>query len=229
MASNWMLVCVGAVFLIFALWGLARGFVRVMFALTASVVTIALAIALMGPMTTFLKQNTTAYSSVETFCREKLAPDIPQGTTTLKQAAIIENLPFPQALKDKLTANNNSMSYEKLGVTDFSDYISAYIAELIVRILAFIALFLLISLILRITFFTLDKAASLPGIRVANKLLGFLSGGILGLVVVWVFFLVITLFCTTSWGQSCRAQIDASPFLKTLYDQNFLLSYFTKL
>jgi len=213
MASNWMLVCVGAVFLIFALWGLARGFVRVMFALTASVVTIALAIALMGPMTTFLKQNTTAYSSVETFCREKLAPDIPQGTT----------------LKDKLTANNNSMSYEKLGVTDFSDYISAYIAELIVRILAFIALFLLISLILRITFFTLDKAASLPGIRVANKLLGFLSGGILGLVVVWVFFLVITLFCTTSWGQSCRAQIDASPFLKTLYDQNFLLSYFTKL
>ena len=90
------------------------------------------------------------------------------------------------------------MSYEKLGVTDFSDYISAYIAELIVRILAFIALFLLISLILRITFFTLDKAASLPGIRVANKLLGFLSGGILGLVVVWVFFLVITLFCTTS-------------------------------
>jgi len=229
MPADWLVWAAAAVFLIFMLIGFTQGFVRFVFALLSAVLTAVLVILLVNPMTDWLKSNTSVYTSIETVCKEKLAPDIPDGTTVLQQSAFIEKAPLPQTLKDKLTANNNSMVYEKLGVTDFSDYISAYTADILLKILAFIVTFLLIALLLRLTLFTLDRISQLPVLHGINKFLGLLCGAGMGLFVIWIFFLVLTLLCGTKFGQDCSAQINQSQFLTYLYDKNILLKYISRI
>ena len=228
MTANYLVWAAAAVFLIFMVIGFTQGFVRFIFALFSAILTAVLVIMLVNPMAEWLKNHTPVYTSIESVCKEKLTADIPDGTTVLQQSSFIEKVPVPQTLKDKLTANNNSTVYEKLGVTDFSDYISAYTAGIILKVLAFIAAFLLITLLLRLTIFTLDRIAELPVLHGINKFLGLLCGAGMGLLVIWVFFLVLTLFWSTKFGQDCSAQIDQSRFLTFLYDKNILLKYISK-
>ena len=72
------------------------------------------------------------------------------------QISAIENADIPSVFKNLLLTNNNSEIYDKLGVTGFVSYVSAYMAKLIINVAAFLLTFIVVSIILRAIIFSLN-------------------------------------------------------------------------
>ena len=138
------------------------------------------------------------------------------------QRIAIENLKLPQSMKDALIENNNSEVYQLLGVDRFIEYVSTYLAGMlinaIVSVLMFLATFILIQLLVR----WLDLIARLPIIYGLNKIAGALLGLAHGLLLLWVGGLLLDLFSATPLGSSLMDQVRESAWLSFLYQYNLL-------
>ena len=143
------------------------------------------------------------------------------------QMTAIENADMPQIFKDLLRENNNSETYEELGVDTFAQYVGKFLAKAIVHVVAFLITFLIVTIILRAIIFALDFIADLPGVGILNRL----AGGVIGIagaaIVVWVLFMIITLLYTTSVGKSVYDAIQAQPYLRVLYEYNPIMKLAT--
>lgn len=139
------------------------------------------------------------------------------------QMTAIQNADIPTIFKSLLSDNNNSEVYESLGVTSFVDYAAAYLAKIIIDIIAFLATFVLITIVLRAVIFALDIVTQLPVLGMINRLAGAAVGVLLALIVVDVIYIVITLLYTTGFGQSMFALIESNSFLSFLYNHNIIM------
>lgn len=139
------------------------------------------------------------------------------------QMTAIQNADIPTIFKSLLSDNNNSEVYESLGVTSFVDYAAAYLAKIIIDIIAFLATFVLITIVLRAVIFALDIVTQLPVLGMINRLAGAAAGVLLALIVVDVIYIVITLLYTTGFGQSMFALIESNSFLSFLYNHNIIM------
>ena len=145
------------------------------------------------------------------------------------QISAIENADIPSVFKNLLLTNNNSEIYDKLGVTEFVSYVSAYMAKLIINVAAFLLTFIVVSIILRAIIFSLNVVSELPVVGLVNRLAGGVLGMLMVLIIVWLVFLVITMLCTTGIGQSMIAMIQENEFLKTIYEYNPVLKLATSM
>ena len=145
------------------------------------------------------------------------------------QISAIENADIPSVFKNLLLTNNNSEIYDKLGVTGFVSYVSAYMAKLIINVAAFLLTFIVVSIILRAIIFSLNVVSELPVVGLVNRLAGGVLGMLMVLIIVWLVFLVITMLYTTGIGKSMIAMIQENEFLKTIYEYNPVLKLATSM
>lgn len=143
--------------------------------------------------------------------------------TRIEQVRMIRSLPIPSFLQETMENYNNKEGYKKLGVTDFSGYISGFISNLLINILAFIVTSLVVWLIIRGVLSALDLFARFPILRQLNRLGGLVVGGIEGVFVCWLLFLIFSALSGTSFGAEVMRQIESSTLLRSLYDMNALL------
>ena len=136
------------------------------------------------------------------------------------QMAAIKNADLPEVFKSLLLENNNKEIYKQLGVETFAQYVGSYLAKLIIHIVAFLGTFLLVTIIIRAIVLALDIVADLPGVGAINHLIGAVIGVVGALIVVWTFYLLITLLFATTIGKELFQMIQASDFLSTLYEYN---------
>lgn len=139
------------------------------------------------------------------------------------QIAAIEGADIPDVFKSLFLDNNNSETYDGLGVAGFVQYISAYASKLIVHILSFIVTFIVVSVVLRAVIFALDIVANLPVLGFFNRLGGAALGAACALVVIWILFMVITMLYSTSFGHEAYDAIQGNGMLKLIYDYNPIL------
>lgn len=135
----------------------------------------------------------------------------------------IENAPLPQFLKDSLLENNNTTIYEELGVNSFPQYVASYISRMVLNLIAFLVTFLIAIIIVKALMFAVNIIGELPVLGLINHVGGGVLGLVLGLVIIWLGFLIITLLYTTEAGQACFEMIEKSSLLTFLYDVNPLL------
>lgn len=136
------------------------------------------------------------------------------------QAEVIKKADIPDIYKKLLNENNNSEIYRQLGVETFAQYVGSYLAKLLINIVSFLCTFLLVTIIFRAIVFALDIVAELPGIGAVNHLVGGIMGILGALVIVWLLYLIITLFFTTAVGKLLFEMIQDNAFLKVLYEYN---------
>lgn len=148
-----------------------------------------------------------------------LIGDIPKDT----QIEEIEKAPIPRFLKDMLLENNNSTIYGELGVNSFPAYVASYISRMILNLLSFLVTFLLAIIIVKALMFAVNIIGELPVLGLFNHIAGGVLGLVLGLVIVWLGFLIITLAYTTAAGSACFEMVEKSSLLTFLYDCNPLL------
>lgn len=141
----------------------------------------------------------------------------------------IEKAPIPQFIKDMLLENNNDTIYKQLGVTSFPAYVASYISRLVLNVLSFLVTFLLAIIIVKALMFAVNIIGELPVLGLINHVAGGALGLVLGLVIIWIGFLIMTLAYSTQAGGACFEMVEKSGFLSLLYNCNPLLLRMTVL
>lgn len=236
---NLLTVIVIILFALFALRGYRRGFVKSLASMISLILSIVLVNFATPYVTDFLKTQTPVYDYILKKCEDMFSvQDIGAGKTdgsardltgetggaekTL-QEQIINGLPIPRVLRNLLKNNNTPEYYKQLAVSSFSEYVPKYMAGLVLSICSFVATFLLVISFIWLAVMTLDMIANLPIIHGINQMLGLALGFFQGLIIVWLVFLIITIFGHTDAGKQLMDMITESPILSGLYDWNILL------
>ncbi len=166
-----------------------------------------------------LLKNTQSDNSQST--AEKIAGEL----STQMQEKAIEELPVPDMLKNLLIRNNTEKTYRELAVNSFNDYVPKFMANLIMNIISFVVTWLIVASFIWLAVMTLDVIANLPVIHGINQMLGLLLGAVQALAIVWIAFLVITIFSGTAIGKLLMEMIEKSILLGKLYDMNVFLNF----
>ena len=106
------------------------------------------------------------------------------------------------------------------------DSLSRTITLLLIKIIACIALFIVLRIVLTILIKTLDLIAKLPVIHGANKLLG----GLLGIIsMLFVIYLICTLISLFAADDKVMGVINSTYLVKYFYNNNFILQIVLKI
>ena len=225
---NELLIVVAGIFLLCFMIGMNRGFIKIVASLSATLIILVLVMISMPYVGEVLRDYTPLEEKVKEKCAEVLQPGDMDTTSRDAQISLIENSEFPQVIKDLLLANNNGEVYENLGVTEFVDYVGAYIAKLFTDIAAFLLAFITMTAVVRIVLYILDIIGHLPVIGGLNRLAGGVLGLGTGLVIIWVLFIAITMMYDLSICKLFLSNIEENEFLQFLYNSNILMNYLTQ-
>ncbi|MBQ8804522.1 MAG: CvpA family protein [Tyzzerella sp.] len=225
---NELLLVVGGIFLVCIFMGVKKGFIKIVASLCATLVIIVL-VAFVSPyVSNVIRAHTPLESMMKEKCAEILMPEEGAGSSREEQIVLIEQSELPPMFKELLLKNNNSEVYESLGVDTFIDYAGTYFAKIISDIAAFLLTFLVVSIIVRTALYILGVIGDLPVIGGVNRLAGGAVGIGTGLVIVWILFIVITLFYDMAISKMFLQNIEESKILQILYDNNILMNFLTK-
>lgn len=231
---NWLLIAVIGILAVFAIKGHRDGFIKTIF----SIFTIFLALLLAvfaGPFVSrTLQKNESLMNGVtkqisKAFAFEEGKTDKKSSKPTVKekdkisQEKIIRELRLPSAITKSLLENNNSEAYKAMAVKSFTDYVSRYLAIIILNAAAFILVFVISIILLYLLARVLDLISRLPIINGLNKTAGLLVGILNGLIIIWILCIFLTVFSTTGIGKSLYVYINDSWILSSIYNNNLLM------
>lgn len=152
-----------------------------------------------------------------------LDAEVPRQT----QIRAIESADIPEVFKELLLSNNNHEVYKELGVQTFAEYLSTYVAKLLIDMVSYLLVFVILTIVVRAVVFALDLVTSLPVLGTLNRLAGALIGLSISGIFVGFLFVVITLLYTTSIGKDLMAMIRENPYLTFLYEHNVVMNLLT--
>lgn len=237
---NWLLIGVGVIFFICMVVGYAKGFIKIIVSFGTTIASLILVIFLTPYTSKAIVSLTPIDEMIEKKCISMMTPEgvdidiskLPLDKIELprqKQIEILEKADIPEFLKKGLIENNNNEAYKQLGVSNFVDYIGAYVSGIIIKMISFLITFIVVTIFIRAIIFALDIITALPVINGLNRLAGMLVGVLIAVILVWIVFLVITLLYSNDIGRTCFKYIEESELLTFLYEKNVILEWVTKL
>lgn len=212
---SWVLIVALGIIIVNAFIGRKIGFVKIVFSLFSFIIALILTAWISPSINGMLKNNEVFYEKASQKVEDMLFKD--QAETT-DDEDIIENLPLPKSIKESLQENKAKQE------ANIKSYITAHVTDIAINALAFVLTFVAIFVALWVISIALNIISKLPILNQLNKLAGFLVGGLQGVIIVWILFIVITIFSGTQWGGAASEQIESSMILSFLYDKNFLLN-----
>ena len=81
----------------------------------------------------------------------------------------------------------------------------------------------IISIVMNLLGGLLDGIFSLPVLSLINRTGGAVLGAVQGIFVVWIIFLIITLFWDSAWAKEAAMMIKENKITSILYENNILL------
>ena len=178
-----------------------------------------------------LDEYTNIGETIQTSIQESLEIKTEETTKVKRteQTKKIEALNLPQGIKDALIENNNLDIYNALNVDSFYEYIASYLSKLAINAIAYFITFILSGILIGLLLRVLDFITEMPILKEINKVGGLLLGAIEALIGIWIFFLVVTMFGSTPFGQTMYGYISDSVVLSFLYDNNIILNFITNM
>ena len=233
---NTLLLVVAGIFIISMVVGYVRGFLKITLSLGITIASILLVGAMTPHISGWIQKSTSIGEKVQSKLTSMF--EVPEGMSVEdlsnvdipreQQISAIEGAHLPKMIQDMLLENNNNEVYEALGVTNFIDYIGAFVTKLLADIIAFLVAWLLVTIIARVALGVVGIIGKIPVIGGVNKIAGAAVGAGIGLILVWILFILVTLLYSTTVGQACLKNIEASQILTKLYDGNILMKFITK-
>jgi len=230
---NWLLLVVLVILVGNALIGRKVGFIKTVFSLCSMIVAIFLTVLISPTVNDLMKGNEKFYSYVEEKAGKIVQAEAEETNEEAEETKdeaenlSIGKLPLPQSIKDTLIKNKDSKVNGILAAGGLKDYIAKYLANIIIKALAFIVTFIIILILLWAICFALNIISKLPILNSINKTAGLLAGLVHGLVIVWIFFILLTVFGGTGFGQDTLKMIGESQVLSFIYNNNLLLRFVT--
>ena len=229
---NYVLIIVLVILAIGAIVGWKKGFVDMLFGAVSMTIALILAVLIGPKLGVFVQDNTQMADKLsskvsQTLNLEELAIEIPEPD------ALVENLNLPVVVKEKITSAEFA---EKLNLDKMAEDASAKMAEvvatfltkMIIAALCFVIVFVVALILLFLLNKVLDVFAKLPLLKQANQLAGLALGVVQAILVIWLFFAVVTVIGGTEFGQSMFGYINSSKLLSFLYTNNIPMNFITK-
>lgn len=212
---SWLLIIVLGIIILNALIGRKVGLVKIVFSLFSFIIALILSVWISPLVNGMLKNNETFYEKASQKVEDML---FEEQEETSNQEDIIEGLPLPRSIKESLQENKAKQE------ANIKTYIIGHVTDIAINALAFVLTFVILFVGLWVLSIALNIISKLPILNQLNKLAGLLVGGLQGVVVVWILFILITVFSGTELGGSAFVQIKDSAILSFLYDENILLN-----
>lgn len=137
-------------------------------------------------------------------------------------AQFIEGI-LPEALSIQKLAGTDSQVYQLLLLSGLGDQAERYLYGFISRVLSVILTYAVVRILFLTLGLSLGIMAKVPGLSAVNRFLGAALGLFQQLLILWMAFLVITIFSHTGWGDALYQMIRDSMWIGYLYDHNLLL------
>ncbi|MDO5292621.1 MAG: CvpA family protein [bacterium] len=220
---NWLLLIVVLFVILSIVEGYRKGFIKTVFSVFAMAISLIVASVGSPVLCHMLIQNEAVYSYIDRKVADTLDIDSKISSQS-EQEAYIEKLMLPESVKNELLTNNKDEVTKLLNTSNFSGYVSGYITCMILNAISYIALFLIMMIIVRILANVLDIISRLPVLNSINKIGGIFVGALKSIIVIWLFFVILTVFSGSEFGQSMFAMINDSVLLSYIYNNNMLMS-----
>jgi len=221
---NILLIVVIAILAIGLIVGGVRGFTDMLFETATTLVAIILASLLCSPIANAVIKNEDFMTKIENKVTDVMKLD-ELAAKTPSAEELFKNMNLPSVITDGIAKSIDSQT----GVTvkAAAEATSAFIARMIVYVACFIVLVILAIIVLHLLDHIFDLLNKLPVLKELNALAGAVVGLVLALLAVWIFFAIVTLLSSSSFGMSMMEQIAASNFLSFLYNNNIPMQIIT--
>ena len=229
---NYVLIIVLAILVIGAIIGWKKGFLDMLFGAVSMTIALILAVLIGPKLGAFIQENTgmTDRLSVkvsQTLNLEDLAIEVPEPD------AFIENLNLPVVVKEKITSAEfeEKLNLDKMAEDasrKMAEVVASFLAKMIITALCFVIVFVIALILLFLLNKILDVVVKLPLLKQANQLAGLALGAFQAVLIIWLFFAVVTIISGTEFGQSVFGYINSSKLLSFLYKNNIPMNFITK-
>lgn len=225
---NVLLIVVLAILIINGLMGMKAGLIKTVFSLFSMIIAVVLTLWVSPYINNYMRNSDNIYEGISSKV-VKMLPFSEKEIVDKGQEEFIQELSLPQSLKDSLIKNNTAKVYKEMAIDSFQDYVSNYLTGVIINGMAFIITFVIVLILLWVICFALNIVSKLPLLNQINKTAGLVAGLVHGLVVVWIFFILITVFGSTEPGQKALEMIGQDQTLSFIYNNNYLLKFVTNI
>lgn len=214
-----LLVILGII-LFFIVNGYRKGFIKIFAGLASAILTFYLVSLFTPAIVSYLEHNTTIYERMTARINEAFLEQNKVRDNTIKEnhEETIESYGLPGVIKEILLSNDTQEVYEGLSAKLFEEYVSKFLAKKLLNILVFFICFIIIMILLQITFLSMSLIANLPVIKGFNKNIGAIFGLFQGLFVVWMIFSI----STALFGSSIDQLVNRNPAVAYMYNNNLL-------
>lgn len=226
-----ILLCIVLLILLVSIWdGYRKGLVKKIFSLVAMIVAAILSISCYGYISKAVCNNTQIEEKLKSNIDKTLEKNLKdEYQDKSSQSKIIENLPLPESVRNSIQENNNSEIYEALNISTFNDYVSSYLAMLIINAISMVITFFVVFIIFQIIIVLANIVTELPIINGINKIGGSIIGISEGVIIVWVLFIILTSMSGSELGEKLFKQINENQLLSFFYNNNLLLRFITNM
>lgn len=228
---NWVLIVVIVILAFFGWYGAKKGFVKVLFSLLSTVAALLFAVLFSPMVSAYLKSNEEFTSFFEerigTFFDAAESDEsgaIKEPNKVIDVREVLSALPIPDTMKESF---EKDMQKELALPTreDVREYVCKRLSDTILNAIAFVTTLAIAIIGLFVLCRVLNLLAKLPLLRQVNAACGLLSGFAEGILIVWILFVVLTMFAGEAFGQSALAMIAENPFLDYLYKSNLIAKF----
>lgn len=229
---NYVLIIVLVILATGALIGWRKGFVDMLFGAVSMIVALILAISIGPKLGDFVRENTAITEKLVVKVNQTL--DLDERVLEIPEPeALVENLNLPEVLKEKITSaefveNLNLDAVAEDASRKMADAVALFLAKMIINALCYVIVFIATLLLLFVLNKILDVFAKLPLLKQANQLAGLALGLLQAVLMVWLFFAVLTVISGTGFGQTVFGYINDSKLLSYLYANNIPMNFITE-
>lgn len=226
MEINYLLLAVDVFLLACAIHGYRKGFLRIAITLVGLVVIMMVVTKIAPYVSDFVINKTPIYENVKNKMVEAFSDynnDNNQEITDPEST--IESYGLPELIAGALIENNTDEIYDELAVTVFEDYIAGYLSKIVINAGTFISLVAVLWAAFYILLFAANILDKIPVLRTLNRMLGLGCNLFVGILVVWLVFLVGITFLGDDISNVMLLYIRKSQILTFLFNTNPLFGF----
>ncbi|MBE5921687.1 MAG: CvpA family protein [Lachnospiraceae bacterium] len=214
-----------------ALVGYARGFLHIVLSFVALFVASIVATILTDPVSQLVSE-TPVYESITENVQQYVSDNLELGVTNAAEVVeqnVLENLKLPSVLTDKVNEELLNMQESLTTADEIAACITDKLTGIVLATVAFLFIFLLVLIALKVVIVLADLVSRLPGLKSINRTLGLALGVVQGIIVIWIACMVLTMFSGTETGMELLQAVHANPFLNFIYSNNILMNILTSM
>lgn len=234
---NWLLIIVILVLAGNIVWGVSRGFLRVIYSMLAWIAILVFVTWATPYVANVLTEKTNIDNRIESNLDEKLhelvigdtngqkedrEPDAQNPGQGKKNYRDLQ-MKLPDAVTNKLF-DTNKIADQILEGSGAYDVVAGRATDLVMRVISFVLVLLITVISFHLLSVVLKVVEKLPLIGGINRLLGLFAGLVKGILIIWLAFAIIAMAGTTDIGIALISYIYESPLLIWVYENNFVLT-----